>query len=69
MFLFFGKIWFFVCGFFELDRDVVDYSEECIVMYIGKMMFVDFYLKLRFNDLIKFFDGIGKVFIYGLEDI
>lgn len=69
MFLFFGKIWFFVCGFFELDRDVVDYSEECIVMYIGKMMFVDFYLKLRFNDLIKFFDGIGKVFIYGVEDV
>lgn len=56
-------------GSFVFDRDVVDYIEEWIVMFMGKMMFVDFYLKFRFSDFIKFFDFIGKVLVYGVGEV
>ncbi|XP_068743150.1 uncharacterized protein [Montipora capricornis] len=64
-----GKTRFLVRGSFEPDRDAADHSEERIVMYTGKTMFVDFYLKLRLNDPTKLPDGIGKVSIHGAEDV
>lgn len=64
-----GLTRFLVRGSFEPDRDSPDHNEERIVMYTGKTLFVDFYLKLKLKDPTKLPDVIGKVSVHGAEEV